>query len=210
MKIYIGPYRNWWGPFQIADLLKHVGVSEDRCHNIGEWLGDTWVDPVCQWIHERKKRNIKIRIDRYDTWNMDHTLAYIVLPMLKQLKETKHGSPMVGEYFNQTSNSAQGSFDFYADGDDAAWEAGHEEWAKVLDHIIWAFEQELDEDAEDQFWIVSGEMDLSKHPDDEGKTSTPLRWKTKPVCDWAGLKAHHAKVQEGFELFGKYYSGLWD
>ena len=41
------------------------------------------------------ERKIDIQIDRYDTWNMDHTLALIVLPMLKQLKKEKHGSPMV-------------------------------------------------------------------------------------------------------------------
>jgi len=38
---------------------------------------------------------IKVKIDNYDTWNMDHTLAYIVLPLLKQLKETKNGAPTV-------------------------------------------------------------------------------------------------------------------
>jgi hypothetical protein len=36
-----------------------------------------------------------IKIDKWDTWSMDHTLSPIILPMLKQLKEVKHGAPNV-------------------------------------------------------------------------------------------------------------------
>jgi hypothetical protein len=39
---------------------------------------------------EQKK---SIRIDPWDTWSMDHTLADIILPMLKQLRKTQHGAP---------------------------------------------------------------------------------------------------------------------
>jgi hypothetical protein len=47
------------------------------------------------WIHSKQKRTVKVRIDSYDTWNMDSTLAHIVLPMLKQLIDNTHGSGMV-------------------------------------------------------------------------------------------------------------------
>src|SRR5210317_2276093 len=40
-------------------------------------------------------RKESIHLHDYDTWNMDHTLALIALPMLKQLKETKHGIPII-------------------------------------------------------------------------------------------------------------------
>ena len=39
---------------------------------------------------EQKK---SIRIDPWDTWSMDHTLAEIIHPMLKQLRKTAHGAP---------------------------------------------------------------------------------------------------------------------
>jgi hypothetical protein len=39
---------------------------------------------------EQKK---SIRIDPWDTWSMDHTLADIIYPMLKQLRKTAHGAP---------------------------------------------------------------------------------------------------------------------
>lgn len=31
-----------------------------------------------------KERKISIRIDPWDVWNMDHTLALIIVPMLKK------------------------------------------------------------------------------------------------------------------------------
>jgi len=44
-----------------------------------------------------KERKIEIKIDPWDTWNMDHTLSLIIHPMLIQLKETKHGTPFVDD-----------------------------------------------------------------------------------------------------------------
>ena len=43
------------------------------------------------------ERNIKVHIDPYDTWNMDSTLSHIILPMLIQVRETKHGSPVIDD-----------------------------------------------------------------------------------------------------------------
>ena len=111
MKIYIGPYTNWVGPYQIAEMLCFwVKKVPDECgfprkpdwvHDFGTWLAedrngnDSWLTKLCQKIEDYKKRKIKIRIDKYDTWSMDHTLGMIILPMLKQLRDTKHGSPLV-------------------------------------------------------------------------------------------------------------------
>lgn len=120
------------------------------------------------------ERKIDVRIDKYDTWNMESTLAFIVLPMLKQLKAAKHGSPWLPE-FDQTSNSAQYSFDFYKEGDDLAWEKGHEHWNQILDKMIWSFEQ------------INTDWEESE-----------------------GYFKFQERMQEGFELFGKYYRNLWD
>ena len=43
----------------------------------------------------RKNKAETIVIHDYDTWNIDVTLAHIIVPMLKQLKEKKHGAPFV-------------------------------------------------------------------------------------------------------------------
>ena len=44
-------------------------------------------------IGEYPEPSVDVRIDKQDTWSMDYTLAHVILPMLIQLKETKHGSP---------------------------------------------------------------------------------------------------------------------
>lgn len=211
MKVKIGPHTNWWGPYQIAQLLRHVGVSDDRCHEYGKWLANTWVNTACEWIHSKKKRTVKIKIDRYDTWNVDGTLALIILPMLKQLKETKHGSPGSMPAFAYTSDSTQLCFDFYEEDDELAWNTGHQQWTEILDEMIWTFEQlQPDCNWEEQYWKVHPELDLDDYPEDEGKESIPVRWKVEGECDWDGRAAHEQRIVEGLKNFGIYFQNLWD
>jgi hypothetical protein len=197
VKVYIGPYRNWIGPYQIAEkILFWMDKDEDRVGNFGEWLSDTWVGKFCDWVHSKKNRKVKIRIDKYDTWNMDHTLALIVLPMLKQLKATKHGSPHtddedVPENLRSNPNRIKmGEEDVHKveswDADDTV----HVRWEWIMNEMIYAFEMELDED-----W--------------------DLRIYEKYGKDWppealAERKVIHDRIANGFRLFGKYYQGLWD
>ena len=214
MKINIGPHRSWIGPYQLADLLKVFGVSEDRCHSIGEWLSNTPLLPVCQWIDKRKKRKVKIRIEKYDTWNMDSTLALIILPMLRQLKETKHGSPNVDDTDvpkHLRSTSAQPKENEWDT--DANW---HARWDWVMDEMIWTFEQlQPDYDWEKQY--ESGKMDVEWVPSEEKDANgKPISHQMRPTerdtfkIDMEGRAAHDARIQRGLCLFGKYYRGLWD
>src|SRR6056300_1710880 len=122
MKVKIGPYKDWFGPHQLAEKLcfwarktvvDEYGMKDypDYVFKFGEWLAyGKWrgIDDIptdsknlfksvdeenktvlyrlLEWIESKRDRKIKIRIDKYDTWAMDHTLALIALPMLKQLK----------------------------------------------------------------------------------------------------------------------------
>jgi len=79
-----------------------------------------------------ENREVKIEYHNYDTWNLDHTLALIILPGLKQLKETNHGYCV--------SDKADGNSE-----DDS------ERWLEIQDKMIWSFEQILDESNDDQF-----------------------------------------------------------
>lgn len=157
-------------------------------------------------------RVVEIHIDNFDTWNMDGTLAMIILPMLKQLNEHKHGAPGTMPAFEQVSgNNGQRVFDFYEAENDYAWEQGHAQWQVIMDKMIWAFEQiQPDYDWEEQYTIVEGELDWDVYPEDEEKDAIPMRWKKEYVIDWEGRAQHAARIQEGLELFGKYYQNLWD
>ena len=44
MKVYIGPYKNWIGPYQLADMIPFI--SEDTSFRIGTWLSKTWVNEI--------------------------------------------------------------------------------------------------------------------------------------------------------------------
>ena len=53
MKVYLGPYVNWIGPYQIADKIPFI--SEDTQEKIGEWISETWVQDFCEWINSKQK-----------------------------------------------------------------------------------------------------------------------------------------------------------
>jgi len=156
-------------------------------------------------------RDIQIHIDDYDVWNMFDTLGLIILPMLKKLRKDKMGAPGGMEGFKYESNNTwpQSSFDFYPEDDKLASDAGFKEWDEILDKMIWSFEQ-IQTDWEDQYWITHPEIDFEDYPEDEGKETTPLRWKVQGECDWAGRAKHAERIQEGFELLGRFYQNLWD
>ena len=228
MKVVIGPYKNWIGPYQIAEALcfwapkvtDEYGTKRkpDWVHDFGQWLGETktgddsWLTKICLWFESKRTRSIKIRIDKYDTWNMESTLALIILPMLKQLKETKHGGPFVDDKdvpVELRSTSAPPKKDKY-DIDDNHFAR----WDYVLDEMIWAFEQKTI-DWEEQYY--SGEHDILWVPSDtldkNGKASF-MQMKKGPKdtfkIDKDGLMKHQKRMTNGFRLFGKYYEGLWD
>lgn len=207
MKIYIGPHKNWWGPFQIADLLRYVGLSEKRCRRVGEWLNNTRLRGVCEWIHARRKRTTRIRIDDYDVWGMDHTLAMIVVPMLERLKERKQGAPQVDdedvpEHLKSTNAPPLTEEEENTASPDANWFL---RWDWVLDEIIWSFKQIMDEESELKF---SKDRDPSKPSDEKGLSFRESMDRTDFDHDAYG--AHQDRVQNGMCLFGKYLQGMWD
>ena len=220
MKIKIGPYVKWWGPYQIADLLQYVGVSEDSCHKIGDSMPE-WVTKVCEWIHSKRERSIKIRIDKYDTWNMNDTLAMIILPILKQLKETKHGSPMVDledvpEELRGHGTAEDGDYQLHLDFgeeaknqfEEAAWGALHTRWDWVLNEMIWTFSQ-LNTDWEEPFH--SGVTDITFEHIEGTNYSKMVRGPNDTHhFDYEAWEKHTKRMQRGFELYGKYYQHLWD
>jgi hypothetical protein len=218
MKVYFGPYKNWVGPHQIAKtILFWMDKDDDRVYNFGEQLDKIpGLTKFCLWVEERRQRRINVRIDKYDTWSMDHTLAYIILPMLKQLKETKHGSPLVEDEdvpdeFKSTSAPPKK--------DDWDVDDNHfKRWDWVLDEMIFAFECKLNDSWDDEFW--TGEWGKSEFVETDEEYLNPLTNKTEKLytmtntgnrtCDWEARQKVQNRITNGFRLFGKYYENLWD
>lgn len=219
MKVTIGPYINWVGPYQIADKIffwVERYPEDDSIESRWDYkarealayrLSNSWVAKVCEWIHNKKNHKINVKIDRYDTWSMDYTLAHIITPMLKQLRDTKHGAPLVDdedvpEHFRSTAAPPkENEYDV---------DANHFiRWDYVLDEMIWAFEQHLDQDADRQFH--SGEIDIVWEKDSEtGLSEMKKGPRDTHQFDKQGWEKWNARKQNGFRLFGKYYTALWD
>lgn len=199
MKVYLGPYKDWIGPYQIVDKIffwidrRGIFADDDPRHErwdyvtaekLGDWLADTWVSDFCMWIHEKRPRKVRIRIDKYDTWSMDHTLAMIIHPMLIQLKETKHGSPFVDdedvpEELRSTSAPELTEEQKHCGHTDDNF---HKRWEWVLDEMIFAHYCKFN-DWEDEYYDRK---------------------------DYDGMREVQKRIANGFRLFGKYYEGLWD
>ena len=238
MKVKIGNYTNWFGPYQLAEKLCFWAKEEkdeygipckpDWVHKFGEWLahgsiapepevgeirkwGDdrptTWLYKLLNWIHDKKEQKIEVRIDPWDTWSMDHTLAHIVLPMLKQLKATKHGAPYVDP--KECPPELQPKKQTKKQKDNGETDSTHfERWDWVLDEMIFAFESKLDDSWEEQF--ESGEWDVQWKKLEDGNYQMVNGPNHTRKHDWEGRKAYQERISNGFRLFGKYYENLWD
>ncbi len=214
MKVKLGKYLTWIGPYQIADMIffwvekypdPASGIEKRwdyRLHDrFGTWLADTWVADFCQWIHNKRKRTVKVHIDNYDVWSMDSTLALIIYPMLIKLKSQKHGYGWVNDedvpkHMRSTAPGARDGVEQDHDWDNFAEQ--RYEW--MLNELIWTFEQLSNDDHEDQFYDHT-----------ESRKETDIMESIKKLkVDRAGLKAHNERINNGLILFGKYFRTLWD
>jgi hypothetical protein len=222
MKVYINNYRDHWlSPYTILKAVcfweKDDGVFynlEDKPdHKYEKWVNR--LNPICMgiqkvlnFVHPRIEY---VKIDRWDTWSMDHTLAYIILPMLKQLKKDTHGAPWVDDEDVPRELRSVYAFpkeEYDTDGNHFA------RWDWVLDEMIFAFECKNDDSWQDAY--RSGEFDSKSKAcawDKNGK-ATMYKLVDGPnhtyKCDYDGMKVVEDRIQNGFRLFGKYYQTLWD
>jgi hypothetical protein len=219
MKVVIGPYRNWIGPYQIAEALCFwvpkikdpmdiIARKPDWVHDFGTWLAndkngeDSWLTRACQWVESKKSRQVYVRIDKYDSWSADHTIALIAVPLLKQLQLTKHGAPNVDdEDVPEGLNLRSYETDKLKANEYDTDENHFKRWDWVLGEIIWALEQKTSDTADTQFYSKL---------DPDLKTKDFEAQMENIQIDMAGLDAWQKRKTRGYKLFGKYYENLWD
>ena len=226
MKVNIGPYRSDVVPIRRWERRYEHFRSDNYYHDEEdyEWYdkivykifdGLAWVFlPLNRWSNSRK-RKVDIRIDNYDIWSADHTLALIIAPVLRKLRDERHGIPMVDDEDVPEELRGPLSMGPWSEEDD---ERGNARWAYVIGEMIWAFEQHTDDyDGENQFHHNSEQLKMEFTPlEDNPKLSEvsfnhqkdpdkPAYWR-----DDEGLKAHRERKANGVRLFAKYYEALWD
>jgi hypothetical protein len=208
----------------IIEFLAH-GFHKETKEDKRKWNRDrpkTLLYKFLEWVHAKKVKKQYVKIDYWDTWSMDHTLTPIILPMLKQLKATKHGSGFIDmedvpEYMRTTETEEwdnQKCFEFYHEDKEERKYNVHDRYEWALDEMIFAFEHLIDDSWEEKY--RSGEMDHYSEPckwDENGKP-TLYQMKEGPnhtyKCDYAGLAEEWKRVDNGLRLFGKYFRTLWD
>lgn len=229
MKVKLGPYINWIGPYQIAEkiLFWLDKYEDDRVHDFGTWLAkdrngnDSWLMKICEWVQSKRHRTERVHIDNYDVWSMDTTLAIIILPMLKKLKEQKHGYGFISDKDvpKELRSTQPGARDGLTN--EYEWDNFAEqryEW--MLNELIWTFEQlHPDNDWEQQYH--SGEIDITWEETDKTYPN-PVTGVEEPTYqmgkgpkdthrfDIKGWKKHDDRIKNGLVLFGKYFRTLWD
>ena len=215
MRVYISNYRDHWiSPYTILEKIffwREIDYDEPIIEKWSDRLMPLSVayQKVMDFIHPRINY---VKIDKWDTWSMDHTLGFIVLPMLKQLKEKTHGAPYVDDADVPDELKSTN-----AEPKENEWDtdSNHfKRWYWALDEMIFAFQSKQDESWQDAF--RSGEIDIKSVPcewDENGKPKL-YRMERGPndtyKCDYEGMKVVEERIQNGFRLFGKYYSSLWD
>ena len=245
MRVYINKYKDHWiSSYTMIDyvffwkdwskcsrwsldqsLEDDVNVTKggkSRYVERPEWVDKLadFLNPISvaiQWVWDKIDRKIDyVKIDRWDTWSMDHTLSYIILPMLKQLKDSKHGGPRVDdedvpdEIKSTNAKPKENDYDT-----DDFW---FDRWDYVLDEMIFAFECKVDDSWQEKF--RSGEIDMTWIPVDKDGKEVPKGQHTHYQmghgpnhtykCDYEGMEKVQKRITNGFRLFGKYYEGLWD
>jgi hypothetical protein len=209
MKVYKSGYRNpWLSPYTILERVffwREIDYDEPV---IARWANR--LDPICQALMAVRQfiypQINYIKIDRYDTWSMDHTLADIILPMLRQLKATKHGAPHTDD-----SDVPEYLRSYMAQPKENEWDTDglhFMRWDWILNEEIWAFEQLTKDDAESQFFDHSA-YDGSRLGTDEWLDDL-TNAVSKVKYDKEGHAAWQARMDNGFRLFGKYYRCHWD
>ena len=141
MKIDIGKYPEQFSGHTLLEKLgfENEEVDIDERHPILFKIASF----VADISNKTRKRKVKIQIDPWDTWNLDHTLALIIHPALVQLKETKHGSPIT-----DAEDSPEHITDI------------HEQWEFVINEMIFAFEKIKTDDFD--IWEFEKDSDEGK------------------------------------------------
>ena len=138
-------------------------------------------DSILYKMGVNTEQSISVKIDKWDTWSMDVTLAHIIHPMLVQLKETKHTYPS---------------------------DLTEEKWDSILDDMIFSFKSKL-YDWEEEFTSGVWDMEL-KDKIEPGKMEMLEGPNHTYKVDQEGMKKYRDRVANGYRLFGKYYDHLWE
>lgn len=225
MRVKIGPYRHYYSTRRVEDTyfkLRYLtnpweDHPEDAFDRLVVGVLDWWQKTVLRPINHLKysykffDRVERVRVDDYDVWNLNDTLAIIIYPCLIKLKEIKRGSPHIDDEDVPEELRSNGELDEYHTDPKV-----HDKWEWVLDEMIWAFGRMVAHDDGKEYRHNPDQLEMITTPvEGKGYSSISFNHQKDPSrepywVDEEGLAAHRARIDNGVRLFGKYYRSLWD
>jgi len=206
MKVYIAPYsRHFTSKIHTKYMTKRYGrykwpETNYWFENFLEKLED-YIQVLYDYTVNRffyGKRKIKVRVDKYDTYNMDETLSHIIHPLLKQLKVTKHGIPCDIDMKDlpKELRLSKVEMDIFNSNktvsDDKRKEVDQKvltAWNWIIDEMIHSFECTINDEWDQQFY------NRSNNTLTFNKEAYEKAWERR---------------KNGLRLFGKYFHSHWD
>jgi len=138
MKIRIYKYPDWFGVHHLVDIFVK---DEDKAHALANKIDNKFpqINNFFNWIYNKRVRKDKIKIEPFDTWSLDITLAKIVVPMLHQLVATKHGAP------NTDNEDVPESLRSEEPEDGSTSPTHFAKWDWIMEEMIYGFEFVLED-----------------------------------------------------------------
>ena len=151
--------------------------------------------------HKGEIKKCDVQVEYADDWSADWTIATMVLPLLKKVKENKQGAPLVEdedvpEHLRSTSAPPK----------ENEWDTDanyFKRWDYVLDEMLFAV-QEIANHYENE-----PEVFVWPEENEHLPLMEQMRLSIKIPGAEEAFKAYHARVQNGCVLFGTYFTALW-
>ena len=153
-------------------------------------------------------RKNEVKIEYHDTWSADWTIAQIAHPLLKQLKETKHGAPFVEdedvpEELRSTSCAPK----------ENEWDTDEnhfKRWDYVLSEMVWAMEEISNyKENEPKMFRHVGDLEFGEIDESTGLGEIKSLGVERIHEMEEPNRQYHKRIQQGCVLFGKYFQNLW-
>lgn len=162
-----------------------------------------------QVIHRHPWGCIKNRFFRltkgageWDLMDYDSFISKRLAKDLKRYKKRSIGYP--GELLGEWDNSEENGYS------DEAWEKGAKEWDDILDKMILAFDMVSEEGKYQKDWYDNAPERQGYYDKEKGTYEIPEElsiWYDEFL--FPKERAFEATIQEGVDLFAKYFRGLW-
>ena len=191
---------------KVGDIVEHWGFDfsplkwYEKTYRLPKW----WSRDFRYWA-KRQYQKIRHGFALEESWDFYSHCATWSLPRLKHLRNNLNGHPaFLLQEADELNSTRQEHFDFIKDvtlNKDA-----HKKWEEILDKIIWSMENH-DKEPDPIYPPNYSHKQIITDLSDSGTSYESL---DKRAIDFSPIYKHGERVQEGFELFGKFFRHLWD